>query len=191
MSSEFDESDLPKPFAEALRSAYGHRTEIPLRLDDAVLDAGRAKFDSRRRIRLIVRWGTGLAAGLAAVIVLAVTLHRPAAPAKAVVKGDVNADGQVNMVDALALAKRIDAKTKVEPGWDMNGDGRVDSADVQAVATAAVSLKQEGLAKRLPTMDELGIKRGVGLASASGIVDSRENVPLAKASPTKMPEDRQ
>lgn len=168
MSVDPDQSDLPEPLADALRSAYAHRVEIPQRIDESVFSAARAKFDHRRRLRMLVRWGSGVAAGLAAVIALAVVLHRPTAPAKAVAKGDVNADGQVNMVDALVLARHVAAGDQVESAWDVNHDGKVDQADVQALASAAVRLKQGGLAQRLPRLQDIGIERAAARFTQRG-----------------------
>jgi hypothetical protein len=188
MSHPPDEFDLPPRLADALRAAYTHRADVPPRVDDAVLSAAREKFDRRRRLRLMARWGTGLAAGLAAVITLAVVLHRPAAPARSLAKGDVDADGRVNMVDALALARHVAAGDTLDPKWDVNGDGVIDQKDVDAIASAAVSLKQSGLARgSLPKFEELGLDRlPVGAASANA---SRPTT-FAKANPTKDQEAR-
>jgi hypothetical protein len=147
-------------------------------------------------MRLMVRWGTGVAAGLAAVIVLAVSIHRPA-PEKALAKGDVNGDGAVNIVDALALAKHVANHDGVEKEWDLNGDGVVDQKDVDVVAMGAVSLKGAGVARNsLPKMRELGIDRQVpeGFAWANGRagdvargneVNGMDAKTFAEANPTK------
>jgi len=180
----------PQRLADALRAAYGHRRSIPDSVDASILSTAREKFARRRRMRLTARWGSGLAAGLAAVIALAVVLHRPAAPARSLAKGDVDADGRVSMVDVMMLARHVAAGDKLDPKWDVNGDGVIDQKDVDAVASAAVSLKQSGLARRsLPKLQELGLDRPVGLASASGIPRTTVSVSLAKASPTMTTND--
>src|SRR6266498_440814 len=115
MQNETDEFDFPK-LGDALRDGYTHRAEIPASLDQAIHTAAQERFDRRRRMRLMARWGTGLAAGVAAVIVIVISLNRPPA-SKPIVKGDVNGDSQFNMVDALALAKHIAAKDKLERAW--------------------------------------------------------------------------
>jgi hypothetical protein len=160
MTDANDQFDLPPRMVGALRDGFAHRAQIPASVDAAILDAARVRFDRRRRLRMRIRWAGGLAAGLAAVIVLAISLQRPPA-AKAVAKGDVNADGQLNIVDALALAKRLAARDKIDSASDVNGDGAIDQKDVDAIAAASVNLKQGGLARRsLPRFDELGIARG-------------------------------
>ena len=183
MSHPPDEFDLPPRLADALRAAYTHRVDVSPRVDTAVLAAAREKFDRRRRLRLMARWGTGLAAGLAALITVAVILHHPAMPLKSVAKGDVDADGRVNMVDALALARHVAAGHKLDPKWDINGDGVIDQKDVDAIASAAVNLNQSGLARRsLPKLQELGLDRlPVGPASA----DVSQRPTFAKANPAK------
>jgi hypothetical protein len=199
MKPDADEFDLPADLARALRSAYTHPVAIPTAVDQVILAAAREKFDRRRRMRLLVRWGSGAAAAIAATIALAVILHRPpqSATAPAIAKGDVNGDGRVNMVDAMLLAKHVRDHDAPQPTWDVNGDGAVDAKDADVIASAAVSLKQGGLATRaLPKMTQLGLARpNVGLASASGTDPGRSlfaltaprrlglRVPLAETTP--------
>jgi hypothetical protein len=191
MPEENDPFDLPLKLHDALRAAYTHRAQILPSVDEAILAAAHSRFDRRRRLRLLARWGGGLAAGLAAVIVLVISLNRPA-PAKALAKGDVNADGQLNMVDALSLARHIAAHDHLEKTWDVNGDGAIDQKDIDAIASAAVSLKQRGLAQRsLPTLADLGITRigsDVGSASADVLHIERPKT-FAKANPTENKEE--
>ncbi len=137
-------------------------------------------------MRLMTRWGAGLAAGIAAMIVVAISLHHPA-PAKSLAKGDVNGDGTVNILDALALAKHLANHDAIEKRWDLNDDGIVDQKDVDAVAMGAVSLKGTGVARNsLPKMRELGIDHSVkvGFASANGVFNAQPKT-LAEASPTE------
>jgi len=185
MSEEFDQLDLPESLVDGLRDAYTHRVNIPGSRDQAILSAAGAKFAQRRRLRLIARWGTGLAAGIAAMIVVAISLHHPAAT-HLVVKGDINADGQLNIVDALALARHLADRDRLDKSWDINADGVIDQRDVDALAQAAVSLKQGGLVNHsLPKLHDLGIDRlNVGFASANGIPGVPHEKAFAKANPT-------
>ena len=187
MSNSPEQTDLPPQLALALREAYTHGPSIPAAVEDSILAQAHEKFARRRRLRLIARWGTGLAAGLAAMIVLVVWLHHPKGAQK-LAKGDINHDGQVNMIDALVLAKHLAARDKSDQAWDINSDGRIDQKDVDAIAAASVSLKQTAIARKsLPSFDDLKI-HNVGLASASGI--HAEHRALAEASPTREKEDR-
>src|SRR6185369_1280179 len=55
---------------------------------------------------------------------------------------DINRDGRVDVLDAFALARRIETGGTLDPRWDINGDGRVDRADVNVIAARAVNLAQ-------------------------------------------------
>ena len=52
---------------------------------------------------------------------------------------DINADGNVDIVDAMLLARALKREQRDE--WDANGDARVDDSDVEYIALAAVSLE--------------------------------------------------
>ena len=54
----------------------------------------------------------------------------PAAPAA---KGDLNADGQVNMTDVTTLINMILGNTAPAAAADLNADGRVNVTDVTAL----------------------------------------------------------
>jgi len=186
MSEENEQFEIPDRLANALRDAYTHQTQIPPAADNAVLSMARAEFSRRRRMRLIARWGTGLAAAVAAMIVIAISLHHTA-PTKSLAKGDVNGDGTINIVDALALAKHLANHDATEKGWDLNGDGVVDQKDIDTLAMNAVSLKQPAVARNsLPKLHDLGIDRSpkVGFASANGVFNAPPKT-FAEANPTE------
>jgi hypothetical protein len=173
MSESHDHFDLdvPDALAAALGQTYRHRPDVPPRVDDAVLAVARDKFDRRRNLKLWVRWGAGLTSAAAAAILLVLWLlptrdpsHAPRIairpPAMQSIKGDIDASGQLDIVDAMALARHLRANDRPDPTWDANGDATVDQRDVDALAAAAVNLKQQGLAaKRLPSFNELGLDR--------------------------------
>lgn len=158
MPEPLDQPDptLPPDLTSALRGAFGRGPAVPGRVDDAVLSAAHDAFARRRRLRLIVRWGTGVGT-MAAAAVLAIALRPaptapdrpplaatgPAAPATTTARGDLDGDRRVDMVDALLLARRLRAgplAAAEHPAWDLTGDGRIDAADVDAIAAAAVRL---------------------------------------------------
>ena len=60
---------------------------------------------------------------------------------------DVNGDGRVDILDALALQRKIDGHERLSPKWDINGDGRVNERDVWAIAMYVV----QPLAAALPS----------------------------------------
>lgn len=62
------------------------------------------------------------------------------AAASAVDTGDVDGNGLVDIRDAFAVARAIQAGHTTVPEWDRNGDGKVDGADVDLIALTAVTL---------------------------------------------------
>jgi hypothetical protein len=177
MSEPIDEFDLPK-LGDALKAAYSQRAQVPASIDDAISAAARERFDQRRRLRMLVRRGGGVAAGIAAVIVIGVMLHRPAALQPLAQGGD----HPLNMVDALNLAKHLAAKDAVDKSWDLNHDGVIDQKDVEAVAIASVDLKANHVVHRsLPKLRDLGIDRPAASALANVIPANAKT--LANANP--------
>jgi hypothetical protein len=176
-----DEFDLPR-LAGALRATYAHQPEIPRSLDETIASAARAHFARRRQLRLVARWGTGLAAGIAALIMVVIFLHRPSASTPLAHGGQ-----PLNMVDALKLAKHLANHDNLDPSWDVNHDKVVDDNDVQAIATAAVSLKQKHLALTpLPTLNHLGISHPIATARTPNTSSlSFSGVPEGPLSPRK------
>ncbi len=138
-----DEADLPPRLAAALRRLHDALPAIPPAVDNAILSDARQGFARRRRFRLAVRWAGGFAAAVAAVVVVAVNLYR-GEPARDVatsgIRGDVDGNGRVDILDAFVLAKKLEATPARTTGGDVNGDGVVDRQDVDAVAVLAVRL---------------------------------------------------
>ena len=52
---------------------------------------------------------------------------------------DINGDGEVNVLDSLFLARKIDSQV-FDASKDLNEDGRLDSEDLQIVRNAVVNL---------------------------------------------------
>ncbi|CAG0991078.1 hypothetical protein PHYC_02301 [Phycisphaerales bacterium] len=140
--SEHD-SNLEPPVAlrESLVRGYTPPT-APSAIDAAVLAAARRDFDrSRRRRRIWLTAGPlAAAAGLAlAVFVMWPTTPPPGGPRAGLLaagSNDLNADGAIDMLDALTLARQVASGR----GVDLNGDGVADSRDVDALARRAVRL---------------------------------------------------
>jgi hypothetical protein len=129
--------------------------EAPAAFDDRMAELARGHaarvrkvlaaraVDGRRRLSRVAPWAAA-AAGIAIVAGLAWLGGRGSAPeappAAGIVRADdVNRDGRVDVLDAFALARAVDAG-EGKPAWDFNRDGAVDRADVDAVALAAVSV---------------------------------------------------
>lgn len=180
MIDETDEFDFPK-IGDALRAAYAHRSAVPAVLDEAIRAAARERFEQRRHLRMLARWGSGLAAGIAAAVVVVVMLHRPAAMQPRASSGD----HPPNMVDALNLARHLAANETVDKTWDVNHDGVIDQKDVEAVAAASVDLKANHVAQRsLPKLRDLGIDHPAPSALANVVPTDAKT--FAEANPVGM-----
>lgn len=146
-SPESSEPTLPQALTDDLAALYWPDLPVPPELDEAVLTAARARFARYRRRRLILRWAP-LAAAAAALILLAIPVlrftrpqGREAAPAVlATTPEDIDRNGRVDILDAFALARRLEAGAVAEPECDVNYDGDVDAADVDAIAMLAVRI---------------------------------------------------
>lgn len=138
--------DLPDPLARDLSAVYGAQVRVSPEVDRVVTSSARAHFARRGRW---MRWA-GVAAGVAAVVVLSMLLVRPlesrriahtTAAARSTLLGDANTDGRVDIRDALSLARRIEAGSiPPTPRDDVNVDRVVDRKDVDAIAMLAVRL---------------------------------------------------
>jgi hypothetical protein len=142
--------EAPKALSDDLWSLYRSRVHVPPEVDRAVLEMARSRFAGRRRSVLVLRWATVGAAAAALLLALSVMVQqeRPLAPrapstrSEAAVRQDVDGNGRVDILDAFALARHIEARDKRRHEWDVNGDGDVNQADVDTVAMAAVSLEK-------------------------------------------------
>ena len=136
----------PKELVEALNHLQKERIFVPPTVDHAVLRGTREHL--RRLEGPQSDWKPWLSwAAMAACLALAVWLgERFSHPTRArpFAREDINRDGHVDVLDAFALARRIETGGTLDPRWDINGDGRVDRADVNAIAARAVSLAQAG-----------------------------------------------
>jgi hypothetical protein len=122
--------------AEALRAREESRQPfVPKFIDDAVLERAHAHFGAKQKAPRPNRlWWAWSIAGATAALACALLLF----PAKKEnwVREDVNHDGRVDILDALALARDIQNGR----GADQNNDGQINEADINALALAAVRL---------------------------------------------------
>jgi Dockerin type I domain len=168
-----DDDAFPVRLAQDLGALYP-TPRVPEAVDARVLAltqssaasfAARRSYAQRHTSRLL-RWvGAGAAAAaVAAAVVVAVKLpfRQPAAPGPGVQArlpeavnpapavadarpGDVDRSGTVDILDAFALAKKIESAQNRGPGWeDVNGDGVLNKADVDRIAHTAVRVAGDG-----------------------------------------------
>jgi len=133
------EPQLPAELAGEMKRLFTHRAFVPGEMDEAVLAAGRARLGRLRRRRMARRFAAGFAAAAVVGIVVYVQFSPDSTGTQPDVfaREDVNRDGRVNIVDALMLARRVEAH---DADLDINGDGSVDRGDVDALAMMAVAL---------------------------------------------------
>jgi Dockerin type I domain len=140
-----DPDRLPDALTQRLSSMHDARLSVPPQIDQAVLSRAQERFADTPDTRAL-RWRR-IAAPLAAAAAIALgvwivwpsaTPPTPSPPI--VIAGDIDHNGSVDILDAFALARRLDAGQPVPANWDMTADGRVDRADVSAITTIAVSL---------------------------------------------------
>lgn len=140
---------FPEGLAEALREIDKRHVFVPPEVDRWILARARRRF---RRSRLVCVWGLGsaMAAGIVAGAILLwqnISVQVPVIGPQRVAAAaeDVDGDGQVNVLDAFALARLLQAKSESAGRFDLNEDGVVDRADLDRVAARAVRLEEKAL----------------------------------------------
>ncbi len=143
-------------FARDLKALYSPPSAIPTTTDQAILAGIRRQSVGRRRKRLLLRWAVPPAA-VAAVIMWVVfnpfvtpdledsprfESAGPLGMRQLADHRDIDGNGRVDILDALALARNIKDNSTAEQPWDFNGDGRIDRRDVDTVAQSAVRLNK-------------------------------------------------
>ena len=159
IQDEFENQVRPG-LVDDLRGSFGNGPAVPPERNRRIIAAAHAQILGRSRSRLLRRWG-GAAAAVAAVVLVAVMLlprwerasYRvvqqravvPVAPATVADARDVNTDGNVNILDAYLLAKRVERMESLDRAMDFNADGTVDRGDADVLAAASVQLKGGGV----------------------------------------------
>jgi hypothetical protein len=136
---ENTDEQIPAVLAEQLRAAASKTALfVPPSRDEAVLTRAREHFaEVRRRPKRFSRvWWTAAAACTALAAIAGLSLFERTRYEQA----DVDHSGQVDILDAFILARRLQQGSTTGP--DMNGDGMVNKADVEAIAARAVKLKK-------------------------------------------------
>jgi hypothetical protein len=150
-NNEPDEKVLEAPprLVSALKQSRKPGIFIPPTVDGAILHAARKQLSrqTERRFKwpFLVRWGIAFAAVVSLLVITPVVVRNKRTISMAgTVPGDVNHDGQVDILDAFALARQLKAGAPANPQLDINGDGVVDERDVATLAARAVSLGKGG-----------------------------------------------
>jgi len=142
--------ELPKRLLADLRALHAPRGSVPVEVDEAILAAipVAAPVPLPARRPYFVR-AASLAAAAALLLVAGLWWRfqgaippAPEVPRDAVARvEDVDGSGRVDILDALVLARRIEAGTGELPArFDFDRDGLVDRDDVSHVARLTVRI---------------------------------------------------
>jgi hypothetical protein len=159
----------PAQLVEAMKALHKERIFVPPAVDEAVLREARQHLSQTEPRQFGWRPWVSWAAMAACLALIAWLVQRPDAGPDGgrFAPEDINHDGRVDILDAFALARKIETAGTLEPRWDINGDGRINRADVSAIADRAVTLTQTSLpTKRADTGDH----RRIGLGSLTETV---------------------
>jgi hypothetical protein len=138
-----DFESLPPKLREAFQALRKEQMLVPERVDETVRMAARRHLPQRTgRVVFLRLLPLAAAAGLMlACLGLWQWQRRSAPPVQvAAVRGDLDGNGRVDILDAFALARRLQGNERGQ-GLDANGDGVADEQDVQLLAALAVKLE--------------------------------------------------
>ena len=141
-----EELKAPPRLIEALVQASSERIFVPPAIDRTILKAAERQFSHSGRGRARrVWWWTRLTTASALVVAFALVTSQWQRVAKGrFAREDVNHDGQIDILDAFALARQVKQGSASDKRLDVNGDGVVDEKDVATIAAHAVKLERGG-----------------------------------------------
>ena len=137
-----DELIAPDALVKALQQSCDQAILVPPVVDEHVLDCA-SEHLARLRQRRARRSGA-IAWAAAALLLLLGLLAYSLLPLRfRTLRADLNHDGQVNVLDALALAKQVQTGKPLPASLDLNGDGTVDQSDVAAIMKDVVAIHSD------------------------------------------------
>jgi hypothetical protein len=150
---DYSELPLPPRLADDLGRLYPPGPPVPPGIEGVILARTQAHFARQRRLNRTLALIGALSAA-AAVVLFAVLLNRNpqmkqmaqskengAAPTSTVAANeDIDGNGRVDILDAFALARRIESDQAGGAGANVNVDGKPGPDDVKRIALAAVRL---------------------------------------------------
>src|SRR5262245_23825060 len=120
MNEGFDE--LPAELKRVLGEVYA-APRVGAEIDRRIAKRANARLAFLQRWRPVYRIGSIAAAAAIILLTVGLLIHRHSPTQRVASREDLNADGRVDVRDALYLAQRIDHPRRE---WDFNHDGRVD-----------------------------------------------------------------
>lgn len=163
---DLPEDQLPHEVVAALRERHGPGGEIPDSVSDAILANANAhlsqisrpqKAEKRNQPFRWVAWSSGTIAAAALLFALMPKQPQQSKMSRSMVADaessvmqklsddgllsrDIDRSGRVDILDAFALARRVNSNAQYSSQWDQNGDGQMDQNDVDLIALNAVTL---------------------------------------------------
>ena len=162
---ESTEDQLPHEVVAAIRRQSGPPLNVSQTVENAILSDAAAHLSGIRKPNIKakerqhfrwVAWSTGtIAAALLLFALLPQTIKEPASRSSPMalndtssmgemeqtfLSSDVDQDGQVDILDAFALARSVKSGSSLANQWDQNGDGSTDQTDINLIAMNAVML---------------------------------------------------
>jgi dockerin type I repeat protein len=137
------EPPAPARLVEGLRSLHNQKPLVPPFVDEAILAHVHARLkgqSERARVVWLPRWAMAAAAVIVLCIGAGLLLTRRTNPPAIIAREDIDRNGQVNILDAFALARKLQQGGGDGTVLDLNGDGVVDQRDIDWVASRAVKL---------------------------------------------------
>ena len=139
-------SAAPERLVAALRDLSKDRLFVPPGVDEAVLVQARKHLKTvarrQRRIVTLAPWMAAAASFLLVAWLAQMLIRSWTAAPPLIAREDIDRDGQVDILDAFALARQIEYGGA--RNLDVNGDGVMDRRDIDAVASKAVRLEKGG-----------------------------------------------
>lgn len=138
----------PAKLVSALKKLPQEEFFVPRTVDESILKAARKQLrpasKNRRNWWRLVPWAVGATtAVVVGLIMLQPQWVPPNVQAEARLQ-DLNHDGVIDVLDAFALARELEAGRTRPEARDLNGDGRTDQVDLGFLLAEVVRLDKGG-----------------------------------------------
>lgn len=162
--NENEPIDAPRELIDALADLHNERIFIPPSVDESIMAEARKHLGpapARKKPSNIIAWsGWGVALAASVVLVASLALRSrqslenvqsesTPAPAAQIASAspvfkreDINQDQSVDILDAFALARRLEGGGAIQTKMDFNNDGVIDKSDVDWIARASVKIEK-------------------------------------------------
>jgi hypothetical protein len=144
------ESEAPDALRRDLQALFAPEVEVPATVDRAVMVTARRRLSRPRPVLRLVRRVAAAAALVAVVLLVRMFANlgeradgRTPTRSASVAALDFDRDGRVDVLDAFALARRVERGEPLATRWDLNGDGKIDRRDADVIARRAVAIGGE------------------------------------------------